>query len=93
MANDIEKTGFDVDHFENDGLKRDASDSSGDGLFSMGFTPAEQKKIIRRIDFRLVTTVGVMYCVSLMDRTNLSLANIAGMKTDLDLAVGFRYVS
>ena len=33
------------------------------------FTPAEQKKIIRRIDFRLVPTLGFMYCVSLMDRT------------------------
>jgi len=33
------------------------------------FTPAEQKKIIRRIDRRLVVTLGFMYCVSLMDRT------------------------
>lgn len=33
------------------------------------FTPAEQRQIIRRIDFRLVTTLGFMYCVSLMDRT------------------------
>lgn len=33
------------------------------------FTPQEQKKIIRRIDIRLVTTLGFMYCVSLMDRT------------------------
>lgn len=33
------------------------------------FTEAEQKKIIRRIDLRLVTTLGFMYCVSLMDRT------------------------
>ncbi len=35
------------------------------------FTPEEQKKIIRRIDIRLVLTLGFMYCVSLMDRTNL----------------------
>lgn len=32
------------------------------------YTPEEQKRIIRRIDRRLVTTVGFMYCVSLMDR-------------------------
>lgn len=42
------------------------------------FTPAEQRKIIHKIDRRLVTTVGAMYCVSLMDRTNLSAAAIAG---------------
>lgn len=33
-------------------------------------TPEEQKKVIRRVDRRLVLTLGGMYCVSLMDRTN-----------------------
>lgn len=56
------------------------------------FTPAEQKRIIQRIDRRLVTTVGFMYCVSLMDRTNLGAAVIAGMGVELKL-IGERYVS
>ena len=64
------------------------------------FTPEEQKKIIRRIDRRLVLTCknhlsivssqtfsnhtqqflgGFMYCVSLMDRTNLGIAAVGGM--------------
>lgn len=43
------------------------------------FTPAEQRKIMHRIDRRLVLTLGAMYCISLMDRTNLSAANIAGL--------------
>jgi hypothetical protein len=42
------------------------------------FTPEETRSIIHRIDRRLVTTVGLMYCISLMDRTNLSVAAIAG---------------
>lgn len=57
------------------------------------FTPAEQKKIIHRLDRRLVVVVGVMYCVSLMDRSNLSNAAIAGMTKELQLTVGMRYVS
>ncbi|KAF7563583.1 hypothetical protein G7046_g538 [Stylonectria norvegica] len=55
-----------------------------------GFTVAEQRHIIRRIDRRLVVTVGAMYCVSLMDRTNMSAANIAGMSVELVLT-GYRY--
>ncbi|KFH44049.1 putative transporter -like protein [Hapsidospora chrysogenum ATCC 11550] len=55
-----------------------------------GFTPKEQSRIISRIDRRLVVTVGAMYCVSLMDRTNMSAANIAGMSQELVLT-GFRY--
>lgn len=57
------------------------------------FTPQEQRKIIHRIDRRLVLTTGIMYCVSLMDRTNLGQASIAGMQRELQLNVGFRYVS
>lgn len=56
------------------------------------FTPEQERKILHRIDRRLVVTVGVMYCISLMDRTNMSAANIAGMSTELDLH-GMRYVS
>ena len=54
------------------------------------FTPEEQKKIIRRIDRRLVLTLGFLYCVSLMDRTNTGIAVIAGMGVDLVLS-GDRY--
>ncbi|KAF8859312.1 MFS general substrate transporter [Acephala macrosclerotiorum] len=54
------------------------------------FTPEEQKKIIHRIDRRLVTTLGVIYMSSIMDRTNLGAANIAGMATGLNL-IGDRY--
>ncbi|CAK7221443.1 hypothetical protein SEUCBS140593_004570 [Sporothrix eucalyptigena] len=55
------------------------------------FSPEEQKRIMRHVDRRLVVTIGFMYCVSLMDRTNLGSANIAGMSADLGLEVGTRY--
>lgn len=57
-----------------------------------GFDHKEQRKIIRRVDRRLVVTVGLMYCISLMDRINMSFANIAGMSKELDLARDYRYV-
>ncbi|KAJ5241769.1 uncharacterized protein N7469_000096 [Penicillium citrinum] len=55
------------------------------------FTPEEQRRIIRRIDLRLVTMTGLAYCISLMDRTNLSAAAIAGLKSELRLDIGNRY--
>lgn len=57
-----------------------------------GFTEAEQKAIIRRVDRRLVATVGAMYCASLMDRTNMGATIIAGMGQELKL-IDNRYVS
>ncbi|KAJ5847648.1 hypothetical protein N7455_011605 [Penicillium solitum] len=49
------------------------------------FSLVEQKKLIRRIDIRLVITLGFLYCVSLLDRTNLGAASVAGMQGDLDM--------
>lgn len=55
-------------------------------------TPAEQKRIIRRVDRRLIITTGLMFCCCLMDRNNLGAAAIAGMSKDLKL-IQYRYVS
>jgi hypothetical protein len=70
----------------------DAKSAAHQSPDDFGYTPAEQRKIIHRVDRRLVLTVGAMYCISLMDRTNLGAANIAGMKTELVL-IDSRYVS
>lgn len=62
------------------------------GPDEFGFSPEYQKKIIRRIDYRLIITIGLMYCISLVDRDNMGSANLAGMGKELKLN-GFRYVS
>lgn len=89
-VNEIQDTGL----VHIDATKGDADNvsSKSTSQFEVDFAPQEQRKIIRRIDLRLVVTVGIMYCVSLMDRTNMSAANIAGMKVELHLG-GFQYVS
>jgi hypothetical protein len=72
----------------NDSKAASAAKAAADDF---GFSLAEQRRITRQVDRRLVLTVGAMYCVSLMDRTNLGAANIAGMAKDLEL-IGNRYV-
>ncbi|KAL8909680.1 MAG: hypothetical protein Q9171_004951 [Xanthocarpia ochracea] len=49
------------------------------------YSEAEVKRIIRRVDLRLIPLCGLMYCVSLLDRTNLSNAAIAGLTQELNL--------
>lgn len=39
----------------------------------------------KRIDRRLLPILGAMYAISLIDRTNLGLAAVAGMNQDLKL--------
>lgn len=42
------------------------------------FSESEEKRLIRRMDIRLVGTCGLLLCISLMDRTNLPQAVLAG---------------
>lgn len=84
---DVEKT-IEVNHFERT-VSNDSIEDGNDARIN-ALSPEEQKKLIWKVDRRLVLTLGCMYCVSLMDRTNLGIAVVAGMGIDLDL-IGFRY--
>ncbi|KAF5013203.1 hypothetical protein FDECE_782 [Fusarium decemcellulare] len=70
-----------------DSLKEASLEENGVEMMPM----ADHRKLVHRIDRRLIVTTGFMYCVSLMDRTNIGSANIAGMSTDLGLDKGYRY--
>ncbi|KAF9883376.1 hypothetical protein FE257_003543 [Aspergillus nanangensis] len=54
------------------------------------FAPEEQRKIIHRIDHRLIVMLGFLHTVSLIDRGNIGTAAVAGMKQELRL-VGTQY--
>ncbi|KAB8200622.1 major facilitator superfamily domain-containing protein [Aspergillus parasiticus] len=55
------------------------------------YTYEEQRAIVHRVDRRLVVIAGLGYCISLMDRSNVSTASIAGMNEDLKMTEGYRY--
>ncbi|KAK5222787.1 hypothetical protein LTR72_005624 [Exophiala xenobiotica] len=56
-----------------------------------GESPAiDDKKLLRRIDLHIVTWLAILYAFSLLDRTNIGSAKVAGMEVDLELT-GNRY--
>ncbi|KAK2806047.1 hypothetical protein FQN51_008000 [Onygenales sp. PD_10] len=54
------------------------------------FTEAEEKAVIRKLDCNLLPLIFVLYSLSVLDRSNLGNARIAGMEDDIDLS-GRRY--
>ncbi|KAL2405948.1 hypothetical protein ABEF95_002783 [Exophiala dermatitidis] len=52
---------------------------------------AEVRRIIRKVDSRLIVIYGFKIAISLLDGANLSHANIAAMSKDLELQGGTRY--
>ncbi|KIX92767.1 uncharacterized protein Z520_11430 [Fonsecaea multimorphosa CBS 102226] len=52
---------------------------------------AEEKKVLRKLDWRVVPLIGLCYFLSFLDRSNIGNAAIAGMNEDLDLDTKGRY--
>ncbi|KAF9464979.1 major facilitator superfamily domain-containing protein [Collybia nuda] len=50
-----------------------------------------ERQIMRKVDWRLLPLLGMLYALALIDRTNLGVARIAGMDRDLRLSKGIRY--
>jgi hypothetical protein len=49
------------------------------------FTLAEEKRIIRLLDWHIMPLIFLLYSMSVLDRSNLGNARIAGMEKDLRL--------
>ena len=50
------------------------------------FTAEEEAAVIRKLDFRLLPIVFVLYSLSVLDRSNLGNARLAGLEDDIDLS-------
>ncbi|OQU98288.1 hypothetical protein CLAIMM_04094 isoform 1 [Cladophialophora immunda] len=49
-----------------------------------------EKRVLRKIDVRLLPILGALYTISLVDRSNISVARISGLDEDVGLDVGNR---
>ncbi|EKD16149.1 putative phthalate transporter [Drepanopeziza brunnea f. sp. 'multigermtubi' MB_m1] len=57
----------------------------GEEQLLLRWSAEEQARIIRKVDLRLIPVCGLLYCASLLDRTNLANAAIAGMNLELNI--------
>ncbi|OAL45688.1 phthalate transporter-like protein [Pyrenochaeta sp. DS3sAY3a] len=70
--------------------KERASDSAAND-YGETYDHVEEKRLVRKVDWRLLPILGALYSIALIDRTNISNARVAGMGADLALQVGDRY--
>lgn len=54
------------------------------------YTPEEEAKVIRKLDWNVIPLLFLLYTLSVLDRTNLGNAKIAGLEDDIDIH-GIRY--
>ncbi|KAK2737423.1 hypothetical protein FQN57_007513 [Myotisia sp. PD_48] len=64
---------------------------NGSDLDFLADCQPREKRLIRKIDFRLLPILGGLYSIALVDRTNISNARVAGMEQELKLYIGNRY--
>lgn len=81
------------DKDSNGHLEKVLTNSSQNGQTSteVDWTPEEERAIRRKADWRVFPMLCFVFGLSLLDRTNISSAHIAGLAKDLRLDIGARY--
>ncbi|KAK5169545.1 uncharacterized protein LTR77_005521 [Saxophila tyrrhenica] len=83
---DVEKAPFDAERHDN--VPDVAAKERAEAFITP--TPKEERDVIRKLDWRLMPIVFILYMLSVLDRSNLGNARLAGLEDDIDLS-GFRY--
>lgn len=52
---------------------------------SLEVDAAYAKRVVRKLDIRIVLFIGVLYSIAMVDRTNLASARVGGLAKDLHL--------
>lgn len=58
---------------------------------SLLMTKAEEKRLLRKVDWAIVPYCSLLYLLSFLDRVNIGQAAVAGLKADLGIATGNKY--
>jgi MFS family permease len=70
--------------------EKDASASSSDA--DDDFSSVNESSLLRKLDWRLLPAVGILYLLSFLDRSNVGNARIEGLATDLNMT-GNQYLT
>jgi hypothetical protein len=82
-----------IERHVEDNVTRDAIAYQTGGIIpppDLQFTQEEEDRVHRKIDYRLLPIVFVLYSFAVLDRSNLGNAKLAGLEDDIDLG-GWRY--
>lgn len=66
--------------------KQTASHGSGSENDEVGAVSVSESALLRKLDWRLLPAVGILYLLSFLDRSNVANARIEGLATDLGMS-------
>jgi hypothetical protein len=85
--------GLGDEKIEQENIEDIAKDDSGNfkaEVHPSRFTKEEEESVIRKLDWHLMPLIFILYSFSVLDRSNLGNAKVAGMQDDIDIG-GNRY--
>ncbi|KAL4918321.1 major facilitator superfamily domain-containing protein [Aspergillus aurantiobrunneus] len=56
-----------------------------DEMLGVDYTPAQERKVVLKLDFALIPIMGLVYCMQYMDKVALSQATLLNLREDLNL--------
>lgn len=75
-----------VDYHDDQKDRQVQNGSSSSDNEELGAVKVNEKALLRKIDFRLLPAVGILYLLSFLDRSNVANARIEGLADDLGMS-------
>lgn len=79
-----------IDHYQHDNERKtnrpDSTDSPSSTNGDIDAANISEASLLRKIDWRLLPAVGILYLLSFLDRSNVANAKIEGLATDLGMS-------
>lgn len=75
-----------VDYQDDQKARQVQNDSLSSDTENAGAVNINENALIRKIDFRLLPAVGILYLLSFLDRSNVANAKIEGLADDLGMS-------
>ncbi|KAL4806816.1 major facilitator superfamily domain-containing protein [Aspergillus unguis] len=54
-------------------------------ILGVDYTPEQERRVVRKLDFALIPLMGLVYCMQYMDKVALSQATLLNLREDLNL--------
>ena len=70
-------------------IRRIDAEATAEGISLDSFAHLNEKKILRKMDLRLIPILAVLYLMSFLDRGNIGNAKIEGLVEDLNMTGAF----
>jgi len=84
LEQNVDRGDLTAENVDNETMESESTQEEG-ADYLRDWTPEEEKRMVRKMDFYLIPIISILYLASFLDRANIGNARLAGLEEDIGL--------